>query len=119
MCGIFCLVVIGLLKCYPWVHSNVYGWELHGCEVHVGHPSGPVPQGPVTQTQHIGEGIALDGILGSCGGDSGPVGGVDNVTGVASNLIMRGRAVNFLGTKNNIEAKEECEEFLYNMMGIN
>ena len=119
MCGVFCLAVMGLLKCYPWVHSNVYGWELHGCEVHVGHPSGPVPQGPVTQTQHIGEGIALDGILGSCGGDSGPVGGVDNVTGVASNLIMRGRAVNLLGTKNNIEAKEECEEFLYNMMGIN
>ena len=43
---------------------------------------------------------------------------MDNVTGVASNLIMRGRATNLLGTKNNIEAKEEGEESLYNMMGI-
>ena len=43
---------------------------------------------------------------------------MDNVTGVASNLIMRRRAINLLGTKNNIEAKEEGEESLYNMMGI-
>ena len=43
---------------------------------------------------------------------------MDNVTGVASNLIMRGRATNLLGTKNNIEAKEEGEESLYDMMSI-
>ena len=99
-------------KCYPWVHGDVDGWELHGCEVHVGHPGAPAPQGPVAQTEHIGEGETLDWILGGRGGDGGPVGGVDNVAGVAGDLTMRGRAVILLHPENNIQAKEQGKESL-------
>ena len=61
---------------------QVDGGELEGHEVHVGHPSAPLPLLPVAHTEHVGKREVHNGFTGSGGSHDGPVSLVDKVSGI-------------------------------------